>query len=170
MNIHIRAVETRDAKDVAEIYAHESVLLQTSQLPHGNAGFWQNFYSGKGGGCVEFVAVCEGRAVGHLGILLNQHPRRKHVASFGIAIHPDYQGKGVGTAMMAELIRLADHWLNLIKIELSVFIDNEPAIALYKKFGFIVEGESRYDVFRQGEYAHSYRLARFHPGHIPPDA
>lgn len=170
MNIHIRAVETRDAKDIAEIYAHESVVQQTTQLPHGNADFWQSFYAGKGSGCVEFVAVCDGKAVGHLGILLNTNPRRKHVASFGIAIHADYQGKGVGTAMMAELVRLADHWLNLVKIELSVFTDNEAAIALYHKFGFVMEGESRYDVFRQGEYAHSYRMARFHPQFSPTDA
>lgn len=163
MDIQIRAVEVQDAGDIAAIYSHETVIEQTTQLPHGNAAFWQNFYANAGGDALEFVAVCDGRAVGHMGILLNRNPRRKHVASFGIAIHPDYHRKGVGQAMMEELVRLADNWLNLRRIELSVFTDNEAAIALYRKFGFEIEGESRFDVFRQGRYASSYRMARLHP-------
>ncbi len=35
---------------------------------------------------VELVSVCEGKVVGHLGILLNQNPRRKHVGSFESAL------------------------------------------------------------------------------------
>ena len=31
---------------------------------------------------VELISVCEGKVVGHLGILLNHNPRRKHVGSF----------------------------------------------------------------------------------------
>ena len=61
---------------------------------------------------VELVSACESKGVGHLGTLLNQNPRRKHVGGFGIAVHPDFQGKGVGKALMEELIRLSDNWLN----------------------------------------------------------
>lgn len=163
MDIQIRRMEQNDGNNLAEIYSFESVIEQTSQLPYGSAAFWQNFYSSKDGGHLEFIAVCSHQIAGHLGILLNQNPRRKHVASFGIAVHPDLQGKGVGSALMKALIDLSDHWLNLFKIELSVFSDNEPAIRLYKKFDFTMEGESKYDTFRQGKYCHSYRMARFHP-------
>jgi putative acetyltransferase len=41
--------------------------------------------------------------------------------------------------MMRAVIDLADKWLNLARIELTVFTDNEPAIALYRKFGFEIE-------------------------------
>jgi L-phenylalanine/L-methionine N-acetyltransferase len=41
---------------------------------------------------------------------------------------------------MQATVDLADKWLNLTRLELEVYTDNEPAIRLYKKFGFAVEG------------------------------
>jgi putative acetyltransferase len=58
-------------------------------------------------------------------------------------VRDDWQGKGVGAAIMRAVIDLADKWLNLTRIELTVFTDNEPAIALYRKFGFEIEGTLR---------------------------
>ena len=163
MEIKIRHVQDNDYDDIVEIYSYDSVIEQTGQLPHTDAKFWKEFYASKGASYVELVSICDGKVVGHLGILLNNNPRRKHVATFGVVVHPDYQGKGVGKALIAELVRLADNWLNLLKIELSVFTDNEVAVALYKKFDFVIEGESRYDAFKRGEYCHGYKMARFHP-------
>ncbi len=53
------------------------------------------------------------------------------------------QGLGVGRALLKTVIDLADNWLNLKRIELTVYVDNERAINLYKKFGFEIEGESK---------------------------
>ncbi len=167
MNIHIRHVEDRDYEDISEIYSYDSVMEQTSQIPLRNVKFWKDFYASKGGSYLELVSICDKKVVGHLGILMNQNPRRKHVGSFGICVHPDYQGKGVGKALIKRLIDLADNWLNLLKIELDVFTDNEIAIALYKKFNFVVEGECKYDTFKQGKYSHSLKMARYHPQHHP---
>lgn len=169
MNIKIRQAEDNDAQHIAEIYSFESVMEQTSQLPYMSTEFWKGFYSSKGAGNIELVAICDDKAVGHLGILLNQNPRRKHACSFGIAIHPDYQGKGVGKTLMNEMIKLADNWLNLLKIELAVFADNKVAIKLYKKLGFVIEGESKYDVFKQGKYCSGYKMARYNPNYPLPD-
>jgi len=47
---------------------------------------------------------------------------------------------------------------------LTVYVDNEPAIRLYQKFGFEVEGTRRKDVFRDGQYVDSYAMARLRPG------
>lgn len=161
--IVIRPPQEQDLPAIAEIYSFEAVLEQTSQLPYRPAEHWRHFYSNKGVPFLELVAICNNRAVGHLGILLNDNPRRKHVASFGIAVHPDYHGQGVGNALMTELIHLADNWLNLLKIELEVSSENGIAIALYKKFGFVMEGESRFDMFRNGRYSHTCHMARFNP-------
>ena len=62
--------------------------------------------------------------------------------------------------MLAALIDAADNWLNLRRLELTVYVDNEAAIALYKKFGFIIEGRLRQDAFRAGEFVDSYAMAR----------
>ncbi|WP_291680057.1 GNAT family N-acetyltransferase [Clostridium sp.] len=40
---------------------------------------------------------------------------------------------------MKELINLSDNIIKLKRLELQVFADNEKAIKLYKKFGFLEE-------------------------------
>ena len=54
----------------------------------------------------------------------------------GIALLPEYKGKGYGNLLMETLI---DHAKSKKKgiIHLSVDNDNQPAINLYKKFGFV---------------------------------
>jgi len=75
-------------------------------------------------------------------------------------VHDDWQGKGVGAALMRAVIELADKWLNLTRIELSVFTDNESAIALYRKFGFEIEGTLRKYAFRDGEFVDAFAMGR----------
>ncbi|MCG8377514.1 MAG: GNAT family N-acetyltransferase [Chlorobiales bacterium] len=166
----IRAANEKDYDEIKEIYAFDEVMEQTTQLPHRDAAFWKGFYAAKGPSCMELVAISEGRVIGHLGILPDGNPRRKHVASFGIAVHPEFQGRGAGSALMEELIRLGDNWLDILRLELSVFSDNGTAVALYRKFGFVIEGEARYDVFRRGRYASGYRMARYNPARIDTPA
>ena len=89
------------------------------------------------------------------------HPRRKHVGQLGMAVRDDFQGKGVGTALMQAAVDMADHWLDLLRLELGVFVDNEPAVRLYQRFGFVIEGTLTRYAFRAGEYADVYAMARF---------
>ena len=41
-----------------------------------------------------------------------------------------------------------------------VYTDNEPAIALYRKHGFEVEGELRDYAVRDGRHVNAYAMAR----------
>jgi putative acetyltransferase len=77
-----------------------------------------------------------------------------------MAVRDDWQGKGVGSALMQAAVDLADRWLNLTRLELEVYTDNEPAIRLYKKFGFVVEGTQARFAFRDGQYVDTYSMAR----------
>ena len=58
-----------------------------------------------------------------------------------IAVREDQRGQGIGTALLAHLLAEANRHLGLKRIELAVFADNEPAIRLYKNFGFEVEAQ-----------------------------
>jgi putative acetyltransferase len=78
-------------------------------------------------------------------------------------VRDDWQGRGVGTRLMTTLLDLADNWLGALRIELTVYTDNAGAIALYKKFGFLVEGTHRAFALREGQFVDALAMARLHP-------
>jgi putative acetyltransferase len=49
----------------------------------------------------------------------------------------------------------------LKRVELSVFVDNEPALALYRSLGFVVEGTKKFAAIRNGAYMDEYLMARY---------
>ena len=51
-------------------------------------------------------------------------------------------------------------WLNLKRLELEVYTDNVPAIRLYGKFGFTIEGTLVDFAVRDGQYVDVYLMAR----------
>src|SRR5215216_6062734 len=51
------------------------------------------------------------------------------LGNIGMAVHDDWQGKGIGTALMEAALDLADNWLNLTRIELRVYTDNAAGVA-----------------------------------------
>ena len=69
--------------------------------------------------------------------------------------------------MLAALVDASDNWLNLRRLELTVNVDNEAAIRLYKRFDFEVEGTHRADTFRAGKYVDTFFMARLKPGWLP---
>ena len=77
-----------------------------------------------------------------------------------MAVKDDYQGKGVGNKLLSSAIDLAENWLNIQRLELTVYTDNDAAIALYKKNGFVIEGESSKFAFRNGDFVSVYHMAR----------
>ena len=85
-----------------------------------------------------------------------------------MSVHDDFHGRGIGSAVMAALIDVADNWLNLRRLELTVYVDNEPALRLYRKFDFEIEGTRRGDVFRDGRFVDSFAMARWRDGGSAP--
>jgi putative acetyltransferase len=108
----------------------------------------------------RLVAEVDGRVVGTAALHVQGGPRRRHCGQIGMAVHDDFQGRGVGRALMAALVDLADNWLGLRRLELYVYVDNAAAIHLYEKFGFFVEGTARDFAFREGSYTDALAMAR----------
>lgn len=165
MSIAIRRLRPTDGDDLAELYRSAEVVEQTGQLPDRGGPFWLGFYTARDPNAVDLVAELDGKVIGHLGILTNVNPRRKHVASFGIAVHPAFQGRGAGKALIGEMIALCDNWLNIVRLELTVFADNPRAIGLYEACGFVREGVAKADMFKNGRYVDGLRMARFNPAY-----
>ena len=103
----------------------------------------------------------EKKVVGMVGMNVSRSPRLRHSASIGIMVHADYQGKGIGTALLRKVTDLADNWLMLVRLELTVFVENERAMKLYKSLGFEIEGTKKYAAIRNGKYADEYLMARY---------
>jgi putative acetyltransferase len=99
------------------------------------------------------------RLVGAAG-LHRSKGRRSHAAWLGVGVADDVQGQGVGSALIEALIDAADNWLDIRRIELTVYHDNEAAIRLYERFGFEREGVHRAASFRDGKYVDVVAMAR----------
>lgn len=160
MTVEIRRAEPSDARAIKQIYECKNAYSSTLQLPHPSLTLWEKRTTDVPDNVFVYVALVDGEIVGNLGFEVCTSPRRRHVASLGMGVKDDVQGRGVGSALLATVIDLADNWLNLKRIELTVYSDNDRAINLYKKLGFAIEGESKAYAFRNGEYVSAYHMAR----------
>jgi putative acetyltransferase len=157
----LRAHEKTDAPATA-------ALLMRPKVRHGTMVFAPYTSEAAGAAHMEapvtganIVAVsdADGAVIGHI-VLFRGKGFQSHSAWFGLAVHDEWWRRGVGAALMTAMLDTADNWLGLTRITLNVFTDNEPAIALYRKFGFEIEGTMRRQMFRQGTFVDSYAMAR----------
>lgn len=165
-DILIRHSNSTDVDAITKIYESPEVYSGTLQTPFPSSATWEKRVVDLPKGVHSLVAELDNEIVGHIAVETVQNPRRKHVASIGIAVKNKHGGKGVGTKLMASAIDLTDNWLNISRVELTVFVDNDRAVALYRKFGFAIEGESVDYAFRNGRYVNIYHMARLRkPAH-----
>jgi putative acetyltransferase len=165
--ITVRRATVADAPTFARILGDPSVFPQTLQMPYASVdgiGDWLRETLARDRHDVLLVAERGGEAVGSAGL----HPtgprlRRRHAMFLGISVPAHAQRSGVGSALMRALLDYADGWAQVLRIELTVFADNAPAIALYRRFGFEVEGTLRAYALRDGVFVDALAMARLHP-------
>lgn len=83
----------------------------------------------------NLIAEIDGRLVGHAAMAMLAD--EGHVTA--LSIDPEYQRQGIGRSLLAELCRSALE-RELTAMTLEVRASNEPAIALYRAFGFAPAG------------------------------
>ncbi|MDC7703608.1 GNAT family N-acetyltransferase [Vogesella indigofera] len=156
---NLRHSELDDAAGVAALMAHDSVQANTLQLPYPDENAWrQRLNSGDLGLVAE---AADGSIVGNAAIWQpSDNPRLAHIAELGISVHPAQHGQGVGSALFQALLQQARNYLPYRRLQLKVFSDNAPAIALYEKHGFVTEALLRGDGLRHGGYHDCLLMAR----------
>jgi len=167
--ITIRRSTTQDAAAYVRIMGDLEVLPNLMQLPYTSDEIWRQRLTDNnapGKTDLHLVAELDGVVVGNAGLHPAPAMRRRHAAMLGIAVAREAQGRGVGSALMQAICDYADEWAQILRIELSVYTDNERAIRLYERFGFVREGTHRGYALRAGAYVDSYSMARLHPN--PP--
>jgi L-phenylalanine/L-methionine N-acetyltransferase len=160
MEIAVRHAEPDDYAALHRVFTSPRVVEGTLQLPYQSAETRRKRLVEPAEGQYSLVAVVDGEVVGQLGLYATTRPRRRHVGELGMGVRDDWQGRGVGSALMKAALDLADNWLNLTRVELTVYTDNAAAIALYTKFGFEVEGTHRAFAYRNGQYVDAHSMAR----------
>lgn len=164
MSFYIRPVCIEDAKAINEIRRMNGVMENILGIPSERYEKSATFIKEADGNSHIFVAVeaSDGieRVIGMAGLHVNTSPRLRHSGGIGIMVHKDYHRQGVGKALMEKLLDVADNWLMLKRVELGVFVDNEGAIKLYEKCGFVKEGHKRCVAIRNGVYADEYIMGR----------
>lgn len=162
--IAIRRAEPEDFAAVQAIYAAPRAQAGTLQLPFPSLDLWRQRMQAQDPNAHLLLACAGDEVVGQLGLYVPTNPRRRHVGELGMGVRDDWQGRGVGTALLRAAIDLADGWLQLRRLELQVYADNAAGLALYARHGFVEEGRHRDFAFREGSYVDAMSLARIRPG------
>lgn len=159
-SVVLRAVEPEDYAAISEIYAQPKALTYTMQMPFPSKQMWQQRLAHASPSRYALLACIEDLPIGNIGLIVNENPRQRHMASVGMGVHDSYAGRGVGELLIRAVLDIADNWLNLSRVELTVFVDNERAIRLYERMGFETEGRLRRVAFREGELIDALIMAR----------
>lgn len=93
----------------------------------------------------------------------------RHVMSdLTIAVHPAFQGRGLGKKIFTQLLDIITTGRpDILRVELYTQESNARAIALYKKLGFAAEGRFEKRVYsRQGALEADIPMAWFNPAYL----
>ncbi|MGY2373067.1 GNAT family N-acetyltransferase [Pseudomonas sp. SDO524_S393] len=145
---------------VTALYNEPAVCRQVLQMPFQSVEAWRKRLVLDNERRLQLVALHEGGVVGQLGLEQYLRVRQSHAGSLGMGVATAWQGKGVGSRLLSAALEVADNWMNLHRVELTVYADNEAAQRLYRKFGFEVEGRLRDYAVRDGQFVDTLSMAR----------
>jgi RimJ/RimL family protein N-acetyltransferase len=165
----VRCAEERDAAvlltNAREIFTTPYVLitLEEFDMTEEKERAWIADHRAKPG-WIALVPEIDGRVVGILDFQNGSRRRIEHRGTLGMSVLAEWRGRGVGDALMTTLLDWARESPLIDKVCLAVFVDNAPAIALYRKHGFVEEGR-RIREIKLGAGAYSddfimYRLVK----------
>lgn len=148
---------------VTALFNSPAVARQVLQMPFQSAEVWRKRLDVNNERLVSLVAVHEGVVVGKGSLEQFSRIRRSHCGGIGMAVAQDWQGQGIGRQLLTALLEVADNWMKLRRVELTVHADNQSAVILYEKLGFETEGLLRDYAIRDGQFTDALTMARIRP-------
>ncbi len=162
MDLTIRAAEPRDLPGFTALMNLPGYRHGTLRLPYESEDSARKRLFEGGPNTTLLVALLEGEIVGTIH-LLRWTGRRSHVGMIGMGVHDAHTGRGIGRRLLDAVLDYADNWLGLIRLELSVNVDNAPALRLYERAGFEIEGRERQSILRDGVLVDAFTMSRLRP-------
>ncbi|HRN70699.1 MAG TPA: GNAT family N-acetyltransferase [Candidatus Woesebacteria bacterium] len=130
-------VNTLSAEDIYVSLSGEQFTPEEEQ-----AYLEDQFHKIEDGDGVILVCTVDGNLAGICDVTRNQRSKRSmHLGIFGISLHKEYRGQGLGRELAQATIYEAKLNIDGLKIiTLSVYKPNTSAHELYKKLGFVEYG------------------------------
>ena len=161
--IHLERFNESHIDGITALYNDPAITRQVLQMPYQSTEVWRKRLAPDNERVVQLVALHQGSVIGNIGLEQYSRIRRSHAGNVGMGVATAWQGKGVGSKLLAAVLDIADNWMNLHRVELTVYADNEAAIGLYRKFGFETEGLFRDYAVRDGQWVDTLSMARLRP-------
>jgi RimJ/RimL family protein N-acetyltransferase len=160
----IREAEIEDARDLIE-YA-EATSGESDNLTFGSGEFdislsqeEEIIRNSRGADNILYIiGVVQNRIAAFLMFIGGKRPRLRHRGEFGISVRKAYWNLGIGSHMLDTMIEWAKNSSVVTKINLRVRCDNELAIGLYERKGFVKEGKIRRDMRIGKDYVDCYYM------------
>ncbi len=149
--LRLRLRDDRDSADLLELFNEERFLHYASARgPFSSVGELQIWLASIA--CskkIEIVGVIAGKTIGFGGLYV-MGDGLNHSGWILLGVRESFQARGIGARLLRMLMAHAGAMMGLRRVQLTVFGDNDPAIKLYRRFGFEVEGRHR-DFVRRGD-------------------
>ncbi|MCR5754626.1 MAG: GNAT family N-acetyltransferase [Acetatifactor sp.] len=107
------------------------------------------------------IATIDGRHIGNCSMMsIGNYRRYSHRCDIAIALYQEFCGLGIGRAMLETVLDVAKK-TGYEQAELEVIADNQGAIALYEKLGFVKYGTFPDNMkYNDGTYADAYWMMK----------
>jgi RimJ/RimL family protein N-acetyltransferase len=173
-------VRTAEPSDAAAMLEHEEHMLVSNPFKVTERGevertledqqAWIREHREAANSLALLAFTVEGQLVGKCLFRTSDRRKLRHHGTFGIDVHGDYRGQGVGSALITALLDWAAAHPEIEKVCLGTFATNAGAHRLYTRLGFRDEGRQiRYFKLGPGEYVDDIQMSIFtKPGIAPP--
>jgi L-phenylalanine/L-methionine N-acetyltransferase len=161
----VRSLVDTDHTFVHELLSSAWVIEGTMRVPFARPGETADRLAPRPG-LHQLLAEVDGEPAGLIELVTYpSEPRHRHVGEINlVATHERFARRGVGRTLMTAVLELADDWLNLTRLGLTVFVDNPGARTLYEQLGFEIEGTLRGYGFKRGRLVDAHVMSRLRPG------
>lgn len=156
----VRGLLPEDLRALYPICIHPAVAPAIGRLPSLQEDEFRKEYAAPARGHHVLVAQFEGQVLGMVHLAQFAGRRSGTGAIQALAVHPAWQGRGVGKALLHGAVDLAERWLGMRRLDMTVPVYAAVALALCERLGFTREAVLKGDIAYRGGLADCWLMAR----------